>query len=83
MHFDVSADHRVNFKENEKSHKYLDLASELKKTWNMKVMVLPVVIGALGTIPQNLDKEELEIGGRVETIQTTTLARIMRRILEI
>ena len=52
----------------------------------MKVIVIPVVIGALGTIPQGLVKEieELKIG-RAETIQTTTLlrsARILRRVLE-
>ena len=83
----VSADHRINLKESEKKDKYLDLARELKKLWNMKVTIMPIVIGALGTIPKGLLKglEDLEIVGRVETIQTTALlrmARILRRILE-
>ena len=44
--------------------------------------------GAFGTVTNGLLKalEDLEIGGRVETIQTTTLlrmARILKRILEI
>ena len=30
--------------------KYVDLARELKKLWNMKVTIVPIVIGALGTI---------------------------------
>ena len=52
----------------------------------MKVMVIPIVIGALGTIPKRLVKglEELEIKGHVEIIQTTALlrsARILRRVL--
>ena len=34
--FAVPADHRVKLKENEKMDKYLDLARELKKLWNMK-----------------------------------------------
>ena len=34
--FAVPADHRINLKEIEKKDKYLDLASELKKLWNMK-----------------------------------------------
>ena len=36
----------------------------------MKVMVIPVIIGALSTVPQRLIKglEDLEIKGRVETI---------------
>ena len=37
----------------------------------MKMRVIPIVIGALKTIPKRLVKglEDLEIGGRVETIQ--------------
>ena len=35
-----------------KRDKYIDLARELKKLWNMKVTVIPIVIGALGTIPK-------------------------------
>ena len=58
-----------------------------KKFWNMKVTVIPIVIGALGTMPKGLVKklEELKIGGRAETIPTTSLlrpARILRRVLE-
>ena len=85
--FAVPADHRINLKESEKKDKYLDLAKELKKLWNMKVTIVPIVIGALGTITKGLLKglEDLEVGGRVETIQTTALlrtARILRRVLE-
>ena len=39
-----------NKTESEKTDKYLDLARELKKLWNMKVTIVPIVIGALGTI---------------------------------
>ena len=85
--FAVPADHRINLKESEKKDKYLDLARELKKLWNIKVMIVPIVIGALGTITKGLLKglEDLEVGGWIETIQTTPLirmARIMRRVLE-
>ncbi len=58
----------------EKKDKYLDLARELKKKlWNMKVTIVPIVIGALCTITKRLSKgmEDLEVGGRVETIQMT------------
>ena len=53
----------------------------------MKVTIVPIVISALGTITKGLLKrlEDLEIGGRVETIKTTALlrtARILRRVLE-
>ena len=77
----------MNLKGSEKKDKYLDLARELKKLWNMKVMMVPIVIGALGTTTKGLLKslEDLEVGGRVETIQTTALlrmARILRRVVE-
>ena len=83
----VPADDRINLRESEKKDKYLDLAREIKKMWNMKVTIVPIVIGALGTITKRLLKglEDLEVGGRVETIQTTTLlrtTRILRRVLE-
>ena len=53
----------------------------------MRVTKISVVIGVLVMIPKGLIRrlEELEIGGQVETIQTTTLlrlARILKRILE-
>ena len=87
MDFAVPADHRLKLKENEKNDKYLDLAWKLKKLWNMKVTIIPIVIDALGTAPEGLLKglEDLEIRGRVETIQTTTLlktARILRSVPE-
>ena len=76
-----------NNKECEKKDKYLDLARELKKLWNMKVTIVSIVIGAFGTIAKGLlkDLEDLEVGGRIETIQMTALlrmARILRRLLE-
>ena len=70
MDFAVPADHRVKLKECEKRDKYLDLARELKKLWNMKGMIIPIVIGALGTVTKGLVQglEDLEIRRQVETI---------------
>ena len=53
----------------------------------MKVTIIPIVIDAFGTLSKGLLKglEDVEVGGRVETIQTTALlktARILRRVLE-
>ena len=85
--FALPANSRIKLKECEKNDKYLDLARELKKLWNMQVTIIPIVIGAFGTVTKGLLKglEDLEVGGRVETIQTTALlrtARILRRVLE-
>ena len=83
MNFAISLEHRIKLKESEKK----ELARELKKMWNMKVTIIPIVIGALDTVTKGLLKEleDLEVRGRVETIQTTALlrtARILRRVLK-
>ena len=85
--FAVPVDHRINLKECAKKDKYLDLAREMKKLWNMKVAIIPIVIGAFGTIIKGLLKglEDLKVGRLVETIQMTALlrtARILTRVLE-
>ena len=87
MDFVVPVDHRVKLKENEKNDEYVEQARELKKLWNMKVTFIPIVIGALGTVTERLlqGMDDLEITGRVETIQITKLlrtARILGRVLE-
>ena len=82
MDFAVPADHRRKLKECEKRNQYLDLARELKKLWNMKVTVIPAVIGALGTVTKGLVQglEELEMTGRVEIIQNTAFLRSVRKL---
>ena len=77
----------MKLKEREKKDKFLDLARELKKLWNMNVTFIPIVIGVFGTVTKRLiqELEDLEIRGRVETIQTTALlisVRILRRVPE-
>ena len=70
-----------------KEDKDFDLAKELKKIRNMTVTIIPIVVGAFRTVTKGLLKglEDLEVGGWVETIQTTALlktARILRRDVE-
>ena len=53
----------------------------------MKVTIIPIVIDTFGTVTKRLLKVmgDLEVGGRLETIQTTALlktARILRSVLE-
>ena len=83
----VQADHRIKLKECKKKDKHLNLAWELKKLWNMKMTIIPIVIAVFDTVTKRLLKalEDLEVGGWVEIIQTTALlriARILRRVLE-
>ena len=83
----IPLDHRVKITENKMRDKYLDLVGEVKMQWSMKVTVIPIVIGTLGTVPKAFLKrlEKLEIGGGIGTIRTTILlksARILRRFLQ-
>ena len=53
----------------------------------MKVTIIPIEIGVLGTVIEGLLKgrEDLEIRGRTESIKITTFirsGRILRRVLE-
>ena len=57
--FAVLANHRISLKECQNKDKYLDLARELKKLWNMNVTIVPILIGFLKGL------EDLEVGGRV------------------
>ena len=62
MDFAIPTDHRVKIKANKKQDKYLNLARELKKLWNMKVTVILIVIDAVGMNPKDLVRglEEME-----------------------
>ena len=70
MDFAVLADHRIKPKDCKKRDKYLEPARDLKKLWNIKVTIIPIIIGVFGTITKGLLKgrENLEVGGWVETI---------------
>ena len=54
--FAVPADHRINLKECANKDKYIDLATVLKKLWNMKVTIVPIVIGAFAKTTKGLLK---------------------------
>ena len=60
----------MKIKENKKRDNNLDFAKKQKMLWNMKVMVIPIIIGTLGTAPKGLVRtlKEQEIGGHAETI---------------
>ena len=61
---------------------YVDLIRELKQLWIIKLTVIPIVIGALGSTTKWLvhGHENVEITGRVENIQTAALLRSARGV---
>ena len=51
VNFVVPANHSMKIKKNQRDN-YLNLVRELKKLWNMSVTVIPLVVGALVTVPR-------------------------------
>ena len=83
----IPGDARIITKQEEKIEKYQDLAREIRSLWRVKAKVIPIVIGALGTIPKGLNGYLKEIGvtTRVELLQKSALlgtARTLRMVLE-
>ena len=84
----VPADVRVGEKEREKTEKYQDLKRETGRLWKLKMVeVVPVVIGAFGSVTKEYDKwiEKLEIIKNVRVMKKTALlgtAKILRKVLE-
>ena len=86
--FAIPYDTRVDDKEVEKIDKYLDLARELKKVWNVKVTLVPLEVGALGTPAKALEKRfnTISIEIKITELQKTLLihtSRILRKVREV
>ena len=60
--FACPMDHNVDAKKKEKIDKYQELKFELQKLWKTKIKIIPIVIGALGTVSNNLEKYLKNIG---------------------
>ena len=54
--FAVPEDQRIKISQQSEIENYQDLKRELKMLWNLKISVVPIVIGALGTILKSLEK---------------------------
>ena len=85
--FAVPADHQIEISHQRKIESYRDLKRELQKLWSLKISIVPIVIGALGTIPKSLEKHlnELNVEVNISQWQTTVLlnsGRIVRKVLE-
>jgi len=66
--------------------KYKDLTIEIQRMWNVKTRVIPVIIGATGTIFKSFRKYVSDIPGNhdVKELQKTAIlgtAHILRKVL--
>ena len=62
----ISGDRNVIKREAEKILKYKDLTIEIQHVWNVKTKVIPVIIGATGTISKSFRKYMSNIPGKHE-----------------
>ena len=82
----ITNDDKNNSKEAEKILKYKDLTIEIQSMWNVKTKVIPVIIGATGTISKSFRKYVSNIPGKheVKELQKTAIlgtAHILRKVL--
>jgi hypothetical protein len=66
-------DRNVIKKESEVILKYEDLIIEIQRTWNVKARVIPVIVGAIGTILPSLRQYLSNIQGKhkIKELQKT------------
>jgi len=82
----ISGDRNVIINEAEKILKYKDFIIETERIWNVKSKVIPVIIGATGTISESFRKYVSNIPGKheVKELQKTAIlgtAHILRKVL--
>jgi len=82
----ISGVRNVIKKEAEKILKCKDLTIEIQRVWNVKTKVIPVIIGATGTISKSFRKYVSSILGKheVKELQKTAIlgtAHILRKVL--
>jgi len=56
MYVAIPVDRNVVQKEAEEKLKYKSLCIEIQRMWNLKCMIIPVIIGGTGTVTKGLRK---------------------------
>jgi hypothetical protein len=82
----IPRDRNVIKKEAEKIPKYDDLITEIQRMWNVKTQVMPVIVGATGTISKPFRKYLSSIPGKhdIKELQKTAVlgtAHTLRKVL--
>jgi hypothetical protein len=83
----IPSDRNVTQKEAEKKLKYKRLCIEIQRLWNMKYMIISVVIGATGIVTKDLRKNLEAIPGKHSrySLQKTAVlgtSHIIRKVLQ-
>ena len=84
----IPSDRNIALKETEKKSKYKDLELEIQRMWHMKTEVVPVVVGALGTIKKGMIENIKKVSERATVAETQKIcmlgsAQILRKVLSV
>ena len=84
----IPPDRNIALKEMDKKSKYKDLELEIQRMWQMKSEVIPVVVGALGTIKKGMVENIKRVSARATATETQKIsmlrsARILRKVLNV
>ena len=83
INFAIPGSSTIEAKEKEKIEKHQDLRRELQQIWNVKVKIIPLVVGSLGNIPKQFGNNRLkETGITAETgqLQNTVFIGTVRML---
>ena len=85
--FAVPGESGIEEKEKDNIEKYQDLGRELQNIWNIKVKIIPLVVGSLDAIPKQFGNRLKQISitaGTVQVQKTVLLgtSRTSRKVLE-
>jgi len=83
----IPADRNVVQKEAEKMLKYKSLCIEIKRMWNLKCTIIPVITGATGIVTRSLRKNLKAVPGKhsIDSVQKTAIlgtSHIIRKVLQ-
>jgi hypothetical protein len=81
----ITGDRNVIKKEDEKIIKYKNLTTEIQHMWNVKTEVIPVKIGATGTVSKSFRKYLSNVPGKhIKELHKTVIlvtAHVLREVL--
>jgi len=71
----IPDDSDVNTKETETKH-FKDLVIKVSRMWKVRTKIVPVIIGALGTIKKGLDQNLQVLPGHLSAIELQKIAQM-------
>ena len=81
-------DINVSAKEFEKLSKYKDVQIKVERMWQLKTLIIPIVVGALGLVKKGTAKHLEKIPGKqnlaeIQKVVLTNAAHMLRSVINI